>query len=213
MAACAGEGVAMSGEPLRLNMVFKEESPGGRQCGGCTLCCRLVPVEVLDKPAGTRCRFQSRKGCAVYHARGFPEECGLWACRWLVDPDAGELHRPDRSHYVVDVMPDFVGAHDPTTGQIVDVAVLVVWCDPEHPDAWRDPALRRLMVSLAERERMGTIVRFGHERAIVVFAPVMTSDGEWHEHEPRKDTDVGWRNPMEELRRHAHAHRLREGSN
>ena len=38
-----------------------------RHCGGCTLCCKLIPVEELNKPAGARCKHvRTGKGCSIY---------------------------------------------------------------------------------------------------------------------------------------------------
>ena len=97
-----------------------------RQCGSCTLCCKLLPVRDnlvgIDKDAGVRCRHQSSsKGCKVYHKPwDFPVACGMWSCRWLVDPETEGLRRPDRSHYVVDIIPDEIIAEDtdrPEIGQ------------------------------------------------------------------------------------------------
>ena len=198
----------MSDDPLNMQITIAPDSAGGRHCGGCTLCCKLVPVEILHKVAGERCRFQSHKGCKVYRTPRFPEECGLWSCRWLVDPDASGLRRPDRSHYVVDVMPDFIGVSDNASGAVESVAVMQVWCDPEHPDAWRDPALRRYIEHVAQAQRAATIIRFGSRRAIVVFAPCLTDDGAWHERESEAaPTGSGWQNPLDPLRARSRAMR------
>src|SRR5262249_38032112 len=109
-----------------------------RRCGDCTLCCRLLPMKrdqysrqevteaivglvqrgfarpsefvgmmlEFDKPHGERCPHQCSKGCRVYARRPFG--CRYWNCRWLVNDDCGDLRRPDRSHVVIDLMPDFV---------------------------------------------------------------------------------------------------------
>lgn len=80
-----------------------------RTCGDCQLCCKLLPVRAVGKGANERCRHQRfGKGCAIYHHPSFPVECRVWSCRWLVDPEAHGLSRPDRTHYVVDIMPDFL---------------------------------------------------------------------------------------------------------
>ena len=38
-----------------------------RQCGECTLCCKLLPVPPLNKLAGQKCKHQRfpHHGCAV----------------------------------------------------------------------------------------------------------------------------------------------------
>lgn len=76
-----------------------------RQCGDCQLCCRLLPTEEIGKVANVRCQYQKAgKGCAIHSRK--PMSCSLWNCRWLVDDDCADQLRPDRSHIVIDIMPD-----------------------------------------------------------------------------------------------------------
>jgi hypothetical protein len=151
-----------------------------RECGGCTLCCKLLPVPPLQKPGNTRCKFQRfKKGCAVYHTAKMPMECGVWNCRWLVNDDADELARPDRAHYVIDLMPDFVTIR-PDDGEPQSIQVVQIWCDPKYPDAHRDPALRRWMFRRAQ-DGIAALIRFNERDALTVFAPPFDINGEWHE--------------------------------
>lgn len=160
-----------------------------RSCSGCVLCCKLLPiadgvkiagidVPNLKKPANHNCPHQrSGKGCAVYDRRPF--SCRVWNCRWLVGDDTAELRRPDRSHYVIDLVPDFVTARDNETGKRMDVEVVQIWCDPDYPQAWRDPAL----LAYIERrgaEGKGTLIRYGSSAGITVFPPTLSPDGQWH---------------------------------
>jgi hypothetical protein len=152
-----------------------------RNCGDCQLCCRLLPVPPLLKKAGQRCKHQKfGVGCAVYGTARMPPECRLWSCRWLVSDDTGDVPRPDRCHYVIDVMPDFVTCRDNETGEEVSVQVVQVWCDPRHRDAHRDPHLRRYLYRRGE-EGIGAIIRFDSQDAIAVMPPQLCADGEWHE--------------------------------
>jgi Putative zinc- or iron-chelating domain len=154
-----------------------------RQCNECTLCCKLLPmsaaarpealgaieamveaglaeasafagaIEDFDKPAGERCPHQRHgKGCSVYSRRPFG--CRMWQCRWLAEDDTAELRRPDRSHYVVDLVPDFVKTDEGKT-----VPVIQIWCDPNYRDAHRDPALRAFLIRRAA-EGYCALVRF-----------------------------------------------------
>ena len=134
----------------------------------------------LGKKAGEKCKHQSFKGCKVYRKPGMPPECMLWTCRWLVNDDTAELQRPNVSHYVIDVMPDFITINQDETGVKQNVQVAQVWIDPKRPDAHRDPALRRWMFRRAE-EGIATIVRYNAKDAIVIFAPPFDINGEWHE--------------------------------
>ncbi|MHC2581127.1 hypothetical protein ACVI1J_006756 [Bradyrhizobium diazoefficiens] len=151
-----------------------------RRCGDCQLCCKLLPVPPLRKGAGVACRFQKfHKGCIVYHTHQMPPECGLWNCRWLINDDAAELSRPDRSHYVIDLMPDFITITN-GDGSKQNIQVVQIWVDPKYPDAHRDPALRRWLYRRAE-DGIAALIRFNACDALTVFAPPFDDKGEWHE--------------------------------
>jgi hypothetical protein len=168
----------------------------------------------LDKPAGTRCKHQTRHGCACYaDLEVVAPDCRLWNCRWLVDPDATGLRRPDHAHYVIDIMPDFIGVQD-DTGRVEDIAVMQVWCDPDYPDAWRDQALRRYAERMAAERHEAILVRFGAARAIAVIPPSMSIDGKWQEKESHmnRGDDTGWTNPLDAMRRHGGLRRGPDGA-
>lgn len=71
-----------------------------RQCGECTLCCTLLPVPVLDKPANTDC-VNCNGGCSIYEER--PTPCRTYHCEWLKG-EFPEEWRPDKSHVVFEAM-------------------------------------------------------------------------------------------------------------
>lgn len=153
-----------------------------RQCGDCQLCCRLLPVRSVDKLAGQKCKHQSHaRGCGVYArlARVSPE-CRLWSCRWLVEDDTADLRRPDRSHYVVDIMPDFVTLRDDASGEVSKIQVVQIWVDPKHRDAHRDPVLRAYLERRAEENIIG-LIRWSETEGIALFPPLLSSDHQWHE--------------------------------
>lgn len=153
-----------------------------RVCGDCQLCCKLVPVSSIGKPANTRCRHQRvGKGCLVYHQAGMPPECDLWSCKWLLGGETADLQRPDRVHYVIDMMPDMIGAIPPGSSERHDVMVTQVWLDPAFPLAHRDPGLRGYAEQIAARDQMPILVRIGSSEAFLLVAPSLASDGQWHE--------------------------------
>lgn len=149
-----------------------------RKCGECTMCCSLLPVVSLSKGAGERCKHQRGLGCNIHHKEGFPGECGLWNCRWLVDDTTGALQRPDRSHYVIDIVPDFITAKA-NDGREQQAAVIQVWVDPRFPDAHRDPAFRQWLT--ANEPRCAAIIRFNERDAVILIPPHMSSTGDWEE--------------------------------
>jgi hypothetical protein len=155
-----------------------------RSCGGCTLCCKLLPVRELHKQGGERCQHQRQgKGCAVYQQPPMPPSCRLWTCRWLYQDDTADLSRPDRSHYVLDIMPDFITATDDSG--TFDIEIIQIWVDPKYPDAHHDPALRAYLAEQGKRNVAG-LIRYGETEAFVLVPPAMTG-GEWIEH---RDTQM-----------------------
>jgi len=148
-----------------------------RQCGECSLCCRLIPVAEIGKKTGERCSFQRfGKGCTV-HGPQQPRQCREWSCAWLLLPML-TLPRPDRAGFIVDLSVDVVvfGA-DVFTGKKVDA--LQIWADPKRPDAWR-AAVPWIKEAIGEREAVA-VIRFGAEGGITLVPPRLSDDGQWVE--------------------------------
>lgn len=156
------------------------ETGNGRACGDCQLCCKLVPVPTIEKPAGKRCRHaRAGKGCMIYDNRPF--DCRAWSCRWLADrANTGGMSRPDRAHFVIDMVPDTI-KQTFESGEVRTIGVIQVWIDPAFPEVLKGAELRGYMARMAEQWGMPTLVRFNSRDALCVFPPVITSDGEWHE--------------------------------
>ena len=93
-----------------------------RQCGDCTLSCKIMEIEQLDKPAQTWCRHcRPRHGCAIYQTR--PIECVDFRCLWLSNVQLDDSWKPSRAKLVLTMSADGVE----------------VRCDPGFPEAWRRP--------------------------------------------------------------------------
>jgi hypothetical protein len=91
-----------------------------RSCGECTLCCKVMAIEALAKPAGSWCMHcRSGYGCQIYAER--PAECRDYACLWLLDERLGPHWKPSKSRLVLTTSEDGIE----------------VRCDPGFPDAWR----------------------------------------------------------------------------
>jgi hypothetical protein len=150
-----------------------------RQCGECTLCCTLLPVVPLGKGAGERCKYQRRAGCRVYNKPKMPLECQQWNCRWLVN-EAGDTRRPDLTHYVIDVMPDFITTQETVISNARNIEVIQIWVDSQHPDAWRDPELLAFL-ELRGKEGKAALIRYNSKDGFVLVPPAMAGDGDFHE--------------------------------
>lgn len=59
------------------------------------MCCRVLEIQSLDKPAGILCRHNTGRGCGIYLER--PEACARWNCLWLRISALPDSLRPDRS--------------------------------------------------------------------------------------------------------------------
>jgi Fe-S-cluster containining protein len=114
----------------------------GRSCGSCSLCCKVIAVAELQKPAGQWCIHSAReRGCNIHDVR--PPSCRAFFCAWLIDPNLGPEWKPEISRFVL--------TQEPKS------QALVVMADPGMPLAWkREPyysALRRLSESLFRLDR------------------------------------------------------------
>jgi hypothetical protein len=129
-------------------------------CGDCDLCCRLLAIEPLAKPAGPLC-VHFEQGCSIYPER--PDACRGFRCLWLkserLGPGSrlGRAWRPDQAHFVMYAERD---------DQRLNVVV-----DPAFPTAWtREPYysfLKRLSGRAAEGHEL---LVFVGDRRIVVFS-------------------------------------------
>src|ERR1043166_479040 len=105
---------------------------GGRTCGSCTLCCKVIAVDDFKKPPGVWCPHCIRgKGCGIYETR--PTDCRTFFCEWMLESGLGPEWKPERAKFAL-VMGE--GGH------------LTAFVDPGFPSAWRQApyfdAFRRL---------------------------------------------------------------------
>ncbi len=91
-----------------------------RECGTCNLCCKVVAVDALHKPAGTWCEHAiPGKGCSIYGSH--PAECKTFECVWLFTPELDETWKPNTSGIVL----------------LKQDAALFVYVDESHRGAWK----------------------------------------------------------------------------
>jgi hypothetical protein len=176
----AGEHVILQyGAEGNVEIHFKAEG-NGRACGDCQLCCKLVPVPVIQKPAGKRCQHAKHgKGCTIYENRPF--DCRSWSCRWLADkPNTEMLNRPDRSHFVIDITPDTIKQKF-ENGEERTIGVIQIWADPAFPEVHHGAEMRAYMAHMAEAYGYPSLVRWNSRDAVCIFPPSICADREWHE--------------------------------
>lgn len=144
-------------------------------CGECDMCCRLLAIEVLEKPAGPLCHhFEG--GCSIYEDR--PAACRSFRCIWLkserlpLGSRMGPEWRPDRAKFTM-----YTERDDRRLNVVVD---------PAYPLAWtREPYygfLKRMSHRVNEAHEL--LIYVG-DRRIVVF--------------PHEDVDLGPVQPGDEI--------------
>ena len=145
-----------------------------RACGSCSLCCKLLRIEELDKLVGAWCpHCRAGSGCQIYEAR--PHSCRSFHCQWLIDSELGPEWYPTTAKMVL--------CYDASLKR------LAVYVDPDFPSAWRTgPYYRQLKtwackaIELAQTRwsdawLMAPILVYIDERIIVVL--------------PNQDIEVG----------------------
>jgi hypothetical protein len=134
-----------------------------------------LPVPEFNKPHDERCPHQFSKGCRIYARR--PRSCAWWNCKWLAGDDTGL--RPDRAHYVIDMMPDFVMVTPDEGGEPQRIPVLQVWVEPGH-DVTGDPALRAYIEHMGKTAGYCALLRVRNAEGTVIFPPSLTGNGMFH---------------------------------
>jgi hypothetical protein len=105
-----------------------------RECGSCTLCCKVLAVTALEKPRGVWCKHcRPGQGCGIYEER--PLECRSFRCLWLVDQKFPEEFKPERSKLVFTME--------------ANANRVVAYCDPGRPQAWKEAENYRLLKNMA----------------------------------------------------------------
>jgi hypothetical protein len=94
----------------------------GRDCGTCTLCCKVLRIDEVESPAGEWCKHCAPgKGCRIHPER--PDRCRDFYCMWLSQEGLGPEWKPERSKIVL---------RSELNGQRLAAHV-----DPGSPGAWR----------------------------------------------------------------------------
>ncbi len=149
-----------------MTVAINEEANlvSNRTCGTCTLCCKVMRIDALQKPMGVWCsQCTPGKGCKIYDTR--PDECRVFYCLWRVDSECGDIWRPERCKMVVYV-----------EGMGNRIAISV---DPGAPTKWREEPwysqIKAWSLDLLTRRRQ--VVVYIANRVIAVL--------------PNKDIDLG----------------------
>jgi hypothetical protein len=115
-------------------------------CGTCSLCCKLLGIEEIEKSPGVWCRYCTPgTGCTIHEQNTYPTDCRAYVCLWRQKKDEGHSLpddlRPDRCKVIIDA-----AKHE---------RIHYVRCEPAFAGAWRNP---KIIGILAQLERHGSTV-------------------------------------------------------
>ena len=149
---------------LRRKSPWKQELdalPTTRSCAGCDMCCTVLEIAALPKPAWTRCThlLDGNRGCGIWGEH--PPACKTYVCLWRMSDDVlpPEMFPADAGFLVtIDNVKTW-----PTT---VNVCV-----DPATPGAWDTPRNREVFARLAHTWNCSVAIVGEGSKAHHVFAP------------------------------------------
>ena len=126
-----------------------------RECGDCSLCCKVMGIPELKKPKDEWCpNFAAGVGCRIYPDR--PPSCHNFVCQWLSDPSMGPEWKPSTCKMVVDSKP----------------SLFVVHVDPAVSRPWRaEPYFSVLKRLSAQGLAKGNLVMVIERRHTIVILP------------------------------------------
>jgi len=107
-----------------MDATVRHPQAEGRECGKCSMCCKVLRIDEIAKPAGKWCdHCKIGQGCTIYESR--PHVCRTFACAWLMSEKVPDEWYPLKSHMVLSYV---------ANGNITTITCTV---DENHPDAWR----------------------------------------------------------------------------
>ncbi|HEY2069176.1 MAG TPA: hypothetical protein VGG48_06455 [Rhizomicrobium sp.] len=138
-------------------MTQASPSRSTRSCDGCTLCCKLFPVEPLNKPANVLCTHCiANTGCGIHTSPERPAICGEFLCGYIQEPRLGPEWKPSLSRIVL----------------LTEDGTMVAGVDQDMPDAWRrEPYFTMLRQWSAAGARHGARVLISVGRRVTQLLP------------------------------------------
>ncbi len=139
---------------------FANVAAPGRDCGTCTLCCKVYEVPALSKPSNKWCSHCTPgRGCGIHETR--PGHCRSFFCMWMTEGWIGPEWKPEVSKFVITL--------DPVS------RYMLVQVDPGQPKAWRQEPYQSQFRAWAK-------AMLPEERLVVIFngksGTVITAEGE-----------------------------------
>jgi hypothetical protein len=152
-----------------------------RQCGSCTLCCKLLAIPALDKPPGEWCRYcVPGLGCSIYDQR--PDVCRIFACQWLRNESFGDEWFPPRAKM-------FAYLDNSVQPRLFRVVV-----DRSAPGRWRQSPYQERLRAISDlglrRSNFNTIAQCGDRVWLILPDGEAEITGKAY---VVRETEIGWK--------------------
>ena len=110
-----------------------------KDCGPCSLCCKLLGVPGLSAPGDLcpHCNVEASNGCCTIHDNR-PQICLGYNCFWRAESWPDWL-RPDRCNLIFEALPG--------------VETVLVSVEPSIPDAWKNGRVLKVIKFLRSKGR------------------------------------------------------------
>ena len=115
------------------------EITSGRVCGNCSLCCKLLKVIELDKPANQWCGYckPGKGGCTIHATR--PDICRGYFCGWMLSDKVGDEWYPLDCHMILSL------------GVFGGIQTVTVTVDGRYPEMWQRAPYYAQLKQMARR--------------------------------------------------------------
>ena len=141
----------MAEDPVELSLV------SDRSCDGCTMCCKVLTIVEIEKPAQVWCSDCAiGTGCKIYEDR--PKPCREFFCHYRRDAGLGEHWAPKKSKIIV--------AYEDENER------LAIHVDESRKTAWRQaPFYQEIMNWVRRLTREGKHVMVWEGKNAIVVLP------------------------------------------
>tara|TARA_R110000772_G_scaffold17946_3_gene49862 strand:+ start:20048 stop:20506 length:459 start_codon:yes stop_codon:yes gene_type:complete len=136
-----------------------------KECGDCTLCCELLPIGEINKPASVLCGdCVLTKGCSIYDKR--PQSCRDFECSYISSDDMEEDLKPINCNVIFEKVTE-----------TVHLALI----HPKDLDAWQAEPVKNYILGLKANGISTIISSYTRAPKYTVVAEGRTKEDIWEE--------------------------------
>jgi len=126
------------------------------ECGGCTMCCDVLPVPQLNKPENTLCINCVAEGCGIHATR--PSVCRDFQCYYTLSEQSIEF-RPDKTDCMFELVSD---------------DIMICTLHRRNLNAWKDPKIQIFINELKDKNISTIITSYTNQPKEFILADGVT---------------------------------------